>query len=267
MDNINWGSVKKLTLWTYDELINKIKGVLKYDFVKEHYSFTYDQHIKYFIKLQKGYRTKPNGDTYLDKIKDDIFKLIEKLKDSDNSSYIELINRLETKDKCIRYLQINRITFEELILFLNYIFRWFLPFPASIREFLYLENENEKKYLLILKKNNIRLNLDLLQLCRTQEDLIKFSSQTDIPESFLKKLTHRTDISRLAYVRGKTVLHLSNGAYDSLKKIAKADEKEMELNMERYYNKIGKKLSDFKAVIPLKYMIGGAKAIPEIILY
>jgi len=33
-------------------------------------------------------------------------------------------------------------------------------------------------------------------------------------------LVHKVDISRLAYVRGKTVKHLCGGGYDSLEKIA-----------------------------------------------
>jgi hypothetical protein len=55
---------------------------------------------------------------------------------------------------------------------------------------------------------------------------------------------HKVDISRLAYVRGKTVKHLCGGGYDNLEKIANADAVEMEERMGAYYRTLGKTLAD-----------------------
>jgi len=35
-------------------------------------------------------------------------------------------------------------------------------------------------------------------------------------EVYILELTHRADMSRLAYVRGKTIMHLSGGGYNTL---------------------------------------------------
>ena len=81
----------------------------------------------------------------------------------------------------------------------------------------------------------------------------------------LTALVHKMDISRLAYVRGKTVQHLCGGGYDSLDRIANADLAEMEEKMGAYYQTLGKSLADFRSVIPLSWMIGGAKILPRVV--
>ena len=48
-------------------------------------------------------------------------------------------------------------------------------------------------------------------------------------------------------------------------KIASADMNKMEEDMTAYYATLGKSFSDFKAVIPLDWMIGGAKVLPKIV--
>jgi len=68
----------------------------------------------------------------------------------------------------------------------------------------------------------------------------------------------------MAYVRGKTVRHLYGGGYDTLEKIATSSLPEMEEKMGAYYQSIGSSLADFKAVIPLAWMIGGARILPVV---
>jgi hypothetical protein len=86
-----------------------------------------------------------------------------------------------------------------------------------------------------------------------------------VAETTVLELVHRADISRLAYVRGKTIKHLCGGGYDTLGKIAAADRKKMEADMTAYYATIGKSFSDFKTVIPLDWMIGGAGVLPRVV--
>ena len=92
-----------------------------------------------------------------------------------------------------------------------------------------------------------------------------FTTETGIDELYILELTHRADISRLAYVRGKTIMHLSGGGYNTLNKLENAEIKIMEADMTAYYESIGKSFADYKSVIPLDWMIGGAKILPKII--
>ncbi len=93
----------------------------------------------------------------------------------------------------------------------------------------------------------------------------EFSRKTGVPEGFLIELVHRADLTRLAYVRGKTIKHLCGGGYDRLDKLADADLERMEADMTAYYESLGKRFSDFKAVIPLDWMIGGARVLPKVV--
>ena len=116
-----------------------------------------------------------------------------------------------------------------------------------------------------MKQHKLGSNLDILEYCRTRVGRAELSRVTEIPETFILDLLHKADISRLAYVRGKTVKHLCGGGYDTLEKIASADLEKMEEEMDAYYITIGKSSADFKAVIPLPWMIGGAGILPRVV--
>ena len=60
-------------------------------------------------------------------------------------------------------------------------------------------------------------------------------------------------------------MHLSGGGYNTLNKLGNAEIMKMEADMTAYYESIGKIFADFKTVIPLDWMIGGANILPKII--
>jgi hypothetical protein len=134
-----------------------------------------------------------------------------------------------------------------------------------VREFINVKNSAQMAYLEILKREKLGTNLDMLERGRIQAGRNRLVKDTGIPEAFIIELVHKADISRLAYVRGKTVLHLCGGGYDTLEKIAGANVAEMEKRMDAYYRTLGKSLADFKAVIPLAWVIGGAQMLPKIV--
>lgn len=59
-------------------------------------------------------------------------------------------------------------------------------------------------------------------------------------------------------------MHLCGGGYDTLAMIAHANPAEMEAAMEAHYRTLGKTLADYRAVIPLSWMIGGAQILPRV---
>jgi hypothetical protein len=63
------------------------------------------------------------------------------------------------------------------------------------------------------------------------------------------------------------VKHLCGGGYDTLDRIANADAAEMEEAMDAYYRTLGKTSADFKAVIPLAWIIGGANTVPQVVTF
>jgi hypothetical protein len=175
------------------------------------------------------------------------------------------VQQVETREKCELFVNNTDVNFEELIQTLNYLFRWVLPFKLYLRELIDVDNNTYLAHLETLKQHKLKSNLDMLEHCRTRTGRTELSRATGISEIFILDLANRADISRLAYVRGKTVKHLCGGGYNTLDKIADSDLKEMDKDMTAYFRAIGKKFSDFKAVIPLDWMNGGAKILPRVI--
>jgi hypothetical protein len=259
---IDWNKVKEQTLWSYEDLITKLQNVFEYNFVQEHYNHTFKQAGSYAKKIRSGY-LQNSGDKIV--FIDRMIVNFEKLETLGTKNYTKLIDQVITREACITFLKETDFDFEQLIQTLNYILRWVLPFKTPIREFIDVSSSIEMKYLNLLKQHKIGSNLDIINAGRDKEGRKNLSHITNIPPAFIMSLVNKADISRLAYVRGKTVGHLCGGGFDTLDKLAAADMLKMEVKMEAYYKILGKSLSDFKAVIPLAWMVGGAKILPRVI--
>jgi hypothetical protein len=259
---IDWNRVKKQTLWSYEDLIKKLQGVLAYEFVQKHYNHTMKQAQRYAGKVRCGYlQNRGDMTAYID----DMIANLEKLETLRIGTYSRLVAQVATREQCLTFLQQTDFDFDCLIQTLNYLLRWVLPFKTPVREFIDRDCVAEAKSLEVLKQHKVGSNLDLLAVGLTKATRLQFSCTTGIHVTFVTALVHKADISRLAYVRGKTVKHLCGGGYDTLDKIAGANLAEMEKQMDAYYRTMGKSLADFRAVIPLSWMIGGAQILPHVV--
>ena len=259
--DIDWDQVKKHTLWSYEELVKKLLKTLAYGFVLEHYNHSMAEAGRYAEKVQECYLQGRREPAIVGRMQTNF----ERLEDLQLKTCLDLVRQVESREKCERFLLQAGYSFDDLIETLNYLFRWVLPFMTPVREFIDLNSESDKAYFEILKRERLVSNLDILEQGRTRDGRIRLSQATGIPNSFITELVHKADISRLAYVRGKTVLHLCGGGYNTLDKIARAEVGEMERAMEVYYRTLGKSLADFKAVIPLAWMVGGARILPVVV--
>jgi hypothetical protein len=259
---IDWDAVKKQTLWSYEDLIGKLRSVLAYNFVQEHYNHSMKQAQAYAESIRRGY-LQNQGDmaAYVN----EITAQLQQLETRWAGTTSELVQQVATQEACVAFLQQTGFDFDQLIQILNYLMRWVLPFKTPLREFIDADNLGEARYLGALKVQKIGSNLDLLEAGRTEAGRVQLASTAEIPGAYVIALVHKADISRLAYVRGKTVKHLCGGGYDSVEKIASANLAEMEEKMDAYYQTLGKSLADFKSVIPLSWMIGGAQILPRVV--
>lgn len=258
---IDWEQVKKKTLWHYEDLIKKICDVLRYGFVQKYYNHTMSEAVSYSERIRQGYRQHEKEPAFIIEIANH-FRTLDELEIKD---YYDLLRRVDTKAQCTVFLQETGFSFEALIQDLNYLFRWVLPFKCPVKELMDTMDTADNTFLDRLKKQKIRSNLDVLENCCTKQRRGRFSRETGLAEELLLELVHRADLSRIAYVRGKTIRHLCGSGYCTLDKIAEADIKKMEADMTAYYESIERNYSDFKAVIPLDWMIGGARLLPRVV--
>jgi hypothetical protein len=259
---VDWNGVKEQTLWSYEDLIKKLQVVLAYDFVQEHYNHTMKQAQGYAKEIRRGYlQNRGDKTVYID----NMVANFEKLEAQKIDTYSKLVHQVATREACMAYLRQTGFDFDQLIQTLNYLLRWVLPFKSPVREFIDTADVENTRCLDALKKQKAGSNLDLLETGRTKAGRVQLSRATGIPVAFIDALVHKADISRLAYVRGKTVTHLCGGGYNTLDKIAGANLPEMEEKMDAYYRTIGKSLADFRSVIPLSWVIGGAKILARVV--
>jgi hypothetical protein len=257
---IDWDYVKKTTLWHYEPLIKKLHEVLAYDFVREHYHHSMDEAASFAGEMRQGYvQNDQPADFLLDIV--DHFKGLGRLGVKD---YQDLVERVDTQPQCKTFIQETSFSFKALVDTLGYLLRWALPFKCRLKKLVDPASEAEMTTADELHAHKIRFNLDLLEAGRSRPGRRALAQEAGISVALLLQLVHRADMTRLAYVRGKTVLHLCGGGYDNLAKLAAADLDQIEADMSAYYQSLGKSLSDFKAVIPLGWMVGGARVLPKV---
>ena len=258
---IDWTVVKKKTLWQYDQLTAKLVAVLEYGFVREHYDHTMAEARAYAGRLRQGYGQGGQELDFIDAVAGG-FAALGALGVRD---YLDLVSRVAEKASCERFVRETGFSFESLIEVLDFLFRWVLPFKIPLKELVETLPEPQPAGVAVLKQHKIRSNLDVLERFRSVEGRRAFAAETGVSETLILNLAHRADLSRLAYVRGRTIRHLCGGGYDTLAKLANADMAQMSANMTAYYRSIGKEFADFQAVIPLDWMVGGARVLPRVI--
>jgi Domain of unknown function (DUF4332) len=258
--NIDWAYVKKQTLWSYEDLIEKLLNAFTYGFVLEHYNHSMQTAKLYAVKVQQGYLQGKDEAS----LTGAMVANFEELAGFQVGTYLDLVECVKTRADCEAFLRSSNFKFESLIQTLNYLFRWVLPFSSPLRELIDVEDGLQKAYYELLKGQRLVTNLDLLEIGRKKAGRARLSRDARVPEVFILALAHKSDISRLAYVRGKTVNHLCGGGYNTLEKIAHADPVKMEKDMDAYYRTLGKSSADFKSVILLPWIIGGAQILPRV---
>ncbi|MEZ4712946.1 MAG: DUF4332 domain-containing protein [Caldilineaceae bacterium] len=258
---INWDYVKERTLWSYEDLIKKLKQTLSYDFVQHFYNHTMDEAVDYVNEVHAGYWRHRGDRAWLD----GLITNFSWLKRAGIQNYLDLVEQVDDRDKCEMFLKESGLEFGDLIETLNYLLRWVLPFPAPLREFFNTDDAQQMAYFEALKRRRITSTLDLLEQAHTAAKRAHLAELTGIPPDFLLPLVHKADLARLAYVRGKTVQHLYGGGYDTLAKLAAAELPEMEVNMSAYYQTLGKRYADFQSVVQLASLAGGARILPPVV--
>jgi hypothetical protein len=252
---INWDLAKKSTLWDYEEFIKKICETFSYTFIQEHYNHRISEAACYFVEIL-------GHDSKREKTASKIANVFIVLESYEVKDYLDLINQVNNKKKCKEYLKKTKLNFEDLLLFLNYIYRWVLPHRIYLRELIDVESNNNRNYIEKLRDHGIRFNLDILEYCRTRLGRKKLSNDADIPESIIIKFMNLADMSRLPFSNRKTVKHLQAGGYSSLIKLAKTDTETIVKDMKRYFNSIGVKPYGF---IDLDGIAQWAKNLPIIV--
>jgi hypothetical protein len=255
----NWDYVKKTTLWHYEDLIKKLNVVRAYPVIWQAYNHDMNQAADFAQRLF------PDKNITAGEFPAEVLHIFEHLQSIGINNWDNLLSMIATKAECLEFLTIHKLDFKEFIDLLNYLLRWAFPFQTASRELLAHESPLEISCYEILKQHKLMNSFDILEQGHTKTGRNALAQLTGLPQEFANNLVHRADIARLPYVRRKTILPVCGAGYDTLAKIAAADLRQMEFDLDVYFqrtqNKSGK---NYKAVIVLKGLVTGAQALPII---
>jgi hypothetical protein len=255
----NWDYVKKTTLWHYDDLITKLNVVMAYPVIWQAYNHNMNQAAVFARSLF------PDKNIAAGEFPAGVLHTLEHLNSIGIGNWGSLLVKVTTKTECLEFISTHHLDFEEFIDVLNYLLRWAFPFQTSSRELLDHESLQEMSYYEVLKKHKLMNSFDILEQGHTKTGRSTLAKLTGLPLKFTTSLVHRADIARLPFVRRKTILPVCGAGYNTLAKIAAADMSQMESDLDDYFQRTqGKPWKNYKAVIVLKGLMAGAKALPAI---
>jgi hypothetical protein len=256
----NWDYVKKITLWHYEDLVKKLNLLAGYPVLWQAYNHDMNRAGTYARRLF------PENKVQAGEYPVRVLTTLERLKTAGIRDWGDLLAMVPTRTECAAFVSQHNLSFEEFIDLLNYLLRWGLPFQTASRELLEHESPQEMGYYTALKEHKLLASFDILEPGCTKAGRVALADLTGLELEFVASLVHRADIARLPYARRKTILPMIGAGYDTLAKIAAADQPQMESGMETYFRKKqGKSWENYKSVIVLKLLVTWARALPVIV--
>ncbi len=252
---VDWSEVKKTTLWTYEELMEKLTNALSYDFVSQYYDRKISK-VRQFLQALLDRKDNKHA-TYLNSV----LATLRDIEVFGVGTISGLLEFIPTREQLEHFIHTSIIEFHDMVRLLNCLLRWILPFSRPIAEFIRKGERIESEYLSILRKQGVRFNLDMLEQYRQKCSRDELGEE--VPSLYVIELLHRTDISRIPYVSGKTVHTLCGAGYDTLDKIADANQEQIEESVSDYLRSIGVTYS--RSFLDIEGAINQAKAIPRIL--
>ena len=255
----NWDYVKKTTLWHYEDLIKKLTVVMAYPVIWQAYNHDMNQAADFARRLF------PDKNIEAGEFPAGVLHTFEHLKSTGISNWGNLLSKVPTRSECAAFVTEHNLNFEEFIDVLNYLLRWAFPFQTVSRELVQHESQQEMSDYDVLKMHKLMNSFDILEQGRTLAGRRALAKHTGLSLEFVTVLVHRADIARLPFVRRKTILPVCGAGYDTLAKIAAAELSQMESDLDVYFQRTqGKPWKNYKAVIVLKGLVAGARALPVI---
>ncbi len=256
----NWDYVKKITLWSYEDLIKKLTVLVNYPVIWQ----AYNHNMK--LAADFAHCLFPETASGTGEFPARLLTIMDRLGTIGIHDWGHLLARIHTRVECDAFIRQHDLIFEEFIELLNYLLRWAFPFETASRELLDHENPLEMTYYPILKEHKLKNSFEILAQGRSSTGRRMLVDRTGIKLDFMTRLVHRADIARLPYTRRKTLLPLCAAGYDTLKKIASANPAQMDLDMDSFFTRVqGKSWQDYKSVIVLKHLVTCARALPVIV--
>ena len=249
-----YGPGKKCS--TYDEFFKEnILNIIEYPWIKENYNKPLDK-----LRELVGSSDKESRE-YIR-----LYPVLSKFKNSGIKTLFDLFDKICTEEKANSILSRYKLQYDVLNAFLYQVQNYILPKKVQLREYIFTDDPKEMGYFEILKKNKLAGNLVLIEACRTIRGRKDISQKTGVPEKVLLDFVNRLSVGRIPFCGGKSVKHIWNAGYRSLKDMRNDTPENMTERLLSAFESAGLKMpNDFKKGCRDGDTIRICKEMPEII--
>ena len=235
---VNWDEVQRalIPIKDYEDLSQRLQGSFSYPFVRETFNVTMPELVEY-TRLNVGGDPRGRYAEYTERL----VGILTKLQRTGLSDLLELVSRVETREKLRSFAEQNGIAAHDIATVLKYLVYWFIPgekyLSGLIRPDLTLSAAIKA-----LGSLGVRTNLQLLQRGITPAGRRVLAEACGLPETVITELVNWADFSRLPWSTKATISNIIGAGYGSLAQLANADPEKLYADFFAYGASIGKNL-------------------------
>ena len=241
---------------------------------------TYDEYFKEnFLDIIEYSWIRDNYNKHLDKLRElvnssdkesreyiRLYPVLSKIINTKIKTLFVLFDVISTEKKANSFLSRYKLESDELNAFLFQVQNYMLPKKIQLRQYIFTDDPKEMEHFEILKKNKLANNLVLIETCRTKKGRKEISKNTKVSEKVLLDFVNRCSVGRLPFFGGKSVKHVWNAGYRSLKDVRNDTPENMTKRLLSAFKSAGLTMpNDFKKGCQDGDMIRMWKEMPEII--
>lgn len=156
--------------------------------------------------------------------------------------YADLVDRAASGAGLDALARQSSLTTGAVIGVLKYLLYWVLPGKKDLNRLSLATDAARKVKNALLKQHGVHSSLDLLQKRASPDGRQALADQSGLPLEFVTEMVHRADYARMPWWRGKTIDHFISAGYPNLKRLAQAGVEQIQADMQRYGQSIGKNL-------------------------
>ncbi len=235
---LNWIELQRILspIKDYEDLCRRWQRSFAFPFVKETYNRTMPEMVEY-VQLSLGGDTRGRYNEFAGKL----IHTFKELDEAGIQNVVELLTRVESRDKLGSFTEECGIPAQEIIGALKYLIYWFIP-AEKYMSGLVRNDPGITQAIEALRQIGVRTNLELLQRGISAAGRKELADESGLPLATIVDQVNRADFSRMPWSSKATISNIMGAGYGSIVALASADSEKLYADFFRYGKAIGKNL-------------------------
>lgn len=235
---VDWDELRKemIPLKDFEDMRRRWREAFAFPFVQTAYNFRMPQIAAHTRRLLE----EDTRGRYADYAQS-LTATFDRLRQAGVRDVMDIVGRVDGRGQFEQFIGQAGLEASGLIAALKFLVYWFIPSNKYLSGLVGADSPLQPA-IRVLRGQNIRTSLDILQQGLTRADRKALAEKCDLPEAEINELLNRADLSRMPWASKATISNIIGAGYGSLAQLAAADYEQVYRDFFRYGASIEKNL-------------------------